>query len=42
MTLRFIPIKTVKKAVKVKFRTKEGKTVHFRALKTVAKKQEHP
>jgi len=35
--VRFRAVKTVKKPVIVKFRTKDGETVSFRAVKTVKK-----
>jgi hypothetical protein len=38
-TVRFIAVKTVKKPVRVKFKTKSGKTVSFKALKTFKKRQ---
>jgi len=37
--VQFVGTKTVKKPVKVKFRTKSGKTVSFNAVKTVEQKQ---
>jgi hypothetical protein len=37
--VRFIATKTVAKPVKVKFKTKSGQTVSFRALKTFKEKQ---
>jgi uncharacterized protein YxeA len=37
--VRFVAVKTVKKATTVKFKTKSGKTVSFRAVKTIPKKQ---
>lgn len=33
--VRFVAVKTVKKPVTVKFKTKSGETVSFKALKTV-------
>jgi len=38
-SVRFIAVKTVKKPVRVKFKTKSGKTVSFKALKTLKKRQ---
>jgi len=38
-TVRFVATKTVKKPTTVKFKTKSGQTVSFRALKTFEKKQ---
>jgi len=35
--VRFRAVKTVKKPLIVKFRTKDGETVYFRAVKTVKK-----
>lgn len=35
----FNAVKTVKKPVRVKFKTKSGETVSFRALRTVKKKE---
>jgi hypothetical protein len=35
--VRFFAVKTVKKPVRVKFKTKSGETVYFKALKTVKK-----
>jgi hypothetical protein len=35
----FVAFKTVKKPVRVKFKTKSGKTVSFRGLKIVKKRQ---
>jgi hypothetical protein len=37
--VRFVAVKTVKKPVTVKFKTKSGETVSFKALKTVKKKE---
>ncbi len=38
-TVRFIATKTVTKPTKVKFKTKSGETVSFRALRTVKQKE---
>ena len=38
-TVRFIATKTVAKPTKVKFKTKSGETVSFKALKTVKEKE---
>jgi hypothetical protein len=38
--VRFVATKTVKKPAIVKFKTKSGKTVSFRAVKTVERKQQ--
>ena len=38
-SVRFIAVETVKKPVRVKFKTKSGKTVSFKALKTLKKRQ---
>ena len=35
--IRFIAIKTARKPVEIKFKTKSGQTVSFKALKTVKK-----
>ena len=35
----FVATKTVKKPARIKFKTKSGKTVSFRAVKTVARKR---
>lgn len=35
---KFTAIKTIKKPVRVKFKTKSGKTVSFKAVKTIEKK----
>jgi len=35
----FVVVKTVKKPARVKFKTKSGETVFFKALKTVRKKK---
>jgi len=37
--VRFPATKTVTKPIKVRFKTKSGKTVSFKALKTVKQKQ---
>jgi len=37
--VRFIAVKTVTKPTTVKFKTKSGETVSFRALKTVKQKK---
>jgi len=37
--VRFVATKTVKKPTTVKFKTKSGKTVSFRALKTFERKE---
>jgi len=37
--VRFVAVKTVRKPARVTFKTKSGKTVSFKALKTVAKKE---
>ncbi len=37
--VRFVAVKTVKKPVTVKFKTKSGKTVSFKAVRTSAKKK---
>ena len=37
--VRFVAVKTVRKPARVTFKTKSGKTVSFKALKTVAKKK---
>jgi len=37
--VRFVATKTVKKPAKVKFKTKSGKTVSFRAVKTFERKE---
>jgi hypothetical protein len=37
--VRFVAVKTVKKPTTVKFKTKSGKTVSFKALKTSSRKQ---
>jgi hypothetical protein len=36
--VRFVAVKTIKKPTRVKFKTKSGKTVSFKAVKTFAKK----
>jgi hypothetical protein len=36
--VRFVAVKTIKKPVRVKFKTKSGKTVSFKAVKTFEKK----
>jgi hypothetical protein len=36
--IRFVGIRTIKKPTRVKFKTKSGKTVSFKAVKTFAKK----
>jgi hypothetical protein len=38
-SVRFFATKTVKKPATVKFKTKSGKTVSFRALKTFERKE---
>jgi len=35
----FVAVETVKKPVRVKFKTKSGETVSFKALRTVRKKK---
>jgi hypothetical protein len=35
---KFVTFKTVRKPARVKFKTKSGKTVSFKAVKTVEKK----
>jgi hypothetical protein len=37
--VRFVAVKTVQKPVRVKFKTKSGKTVSFKALKIVKKRE---
>jgi hypothetical protein len=37
--LKFVAVKTVTKPVRVKFKMKSGKTVYFKALKTLKKRQ---
>ena len=37
--VRFVAVRTVKKPATVKFKTKSGETVFFKALKTVSRKQ---
>ncbi len=37
--VRFLAIKTVKKPTRVSFKTKSGKTVSFKALKTVRQRE---
>ncbi len=36
--VRFVAVETVKKPVRVKFKTKSGETVYFKALKTLKKR----
>ncbi len=38
-SVQFVATKTVTKPTKVKFKTKSGETVSFRALKTVKQKE---
>jgi hypothetical protein len=37
--VRFVAVETVKKPATVKFKTKSGETVSFKAIKTFPKKQ---
>ena len=37
-SVKFVAIKTIKKPVRVEFKTKSGKTVSFKAVKTFEKK----
>jgi hypothetical protein len=37
--VRFVAVKTVAKPARVKFKTKSGQTVSFKALKTVKERQ---
>jgi len=37
--VRFVATKIVKKPARIKFKTKSGKTVSFRAVKTVERKR---
>jgi len=37
--VRFVAVKTVKKPATIKFKTKSGKTVSFKALRTFKQKQ---
>jgi len=37
--VRFVAVETIKKPTSVKFKTKSGETVSFKALKTVEKKK---
>jgi hypothetical protein len=37
--VRFVAVQTVKRPATVKFKTKSGKTVAFKAFKTVKKKE---
>jgi len=37
--VRFVAVKTVRKPATVKFKTKSGKTVSFKAIKTFAQKR---
>ncbi len=38
-TVRFVAVETVRKPAMVKFRTKSGETVSFKALRTAEKKE---
>jgi hypothetical protein len=37
--VRFVTIRTLKKPIRVKFKTKSGETVSFKAIKTVPRKE---
>ena len=37
--MRFVAVETIKKPTRLKFKTKSGQTVSFKAIKTIEKKK---